>query len=179
MNVSYLVVRQLRWEEVKLISGASPLEHSLLVPKAESHQRSLHTWEEAEEWNLSRNSVISCRFASCDKMWLYVTCITNKERRLNEVSFGRREVSFLKTTVSKEVEKLSITEKPPRMDLSSPTPLVPPGYYNTTASGLTVSGSSIHIIKVNHEQLGKIILQASRNHMHIVGAPSVPPAASW
>lgn len=156
--MSYLVARQLRWEEVKWISGASPLEHSLLVSKAESHQWSLHTWEEVEGQNLSRNSVMSCCFVSCDKMWLYVTCFTNKERRLNEGGFGRRAVSFLKTTVSKEAEELSSAEKPPPMDLTPLAPLVPPGYYTTTASGLTVSWSSICIIKVNHEQLGKIIL---------------------
>lgn len=140
MNVSYLVGRELRWEELKWASGTSPLEHSPRVPKAESHQRSLHTWAEAEGQNLSRNSVVSCCFASCDKMWLFVTCITNKERRLNERGFGRKGVPFFKTTVSKEVEELSSAEKPPPTDLASLAPLVPPGYYNTTASGLTVSG---------------------------------------
>lgn len=102
------------------------------------------------------NELLLC--VLCDKMWLYVTCFTNKERRLNEGGFGRRAVSFLKTTVSEVVEELSSAEKPPPMDLTSLTPLAPPGYYNTAASGLAVSRSSICIIKVNHEQLGKIVL---------------------
>lgn len=140
MNVSYLAARQLRWEEVKWISGTSPLEHSILVPKAESHRQSLHTWEEAEEQTVLRNSVMSCCFVSCDKMWLYVTYITNKGRRLSEGGFGRRAISFLKTTVSKEVEELSWAEKPLPVDLTSFMCLVPPGSYNITASGFTVSG---------------------------------------
>lgn len=47
---------------------------------------------------------------------------------------------FLKTTILKEVQELSSAEKPSPMDLASLAPLLPPGYYNTTASGLTVSG---------------------------------------
>jgi len=83
---------------------------------------------------------MSCCFASCDKMGFYVTCITNKGRRLNEGGFGRRAVSSVKTTVLKEVQELSSAEKPPPTDPASLAPLVPPGYYNATASGLTVSG---------------------------------------
>lgn len=111
MNVSYLLARQIRWKEVKWISGTPPLEHSLLVPKAESHRWSFHAWEEAEGQNSSRNLEISCCFVSSDKMWLYVTCVTKKGRRLNEAGFGRKTVSFLRTTVWKEVDELS-THRP-------------------------------------------------------------------
>lgn len=41
-SVSYLAARQSGGGEVKWISGSSPLEHSLLVPEAGSHQWSLH-----------------------------------------------------------------------------------------------------------------------------------------